>query len=76
MTVDAQLLAVAANIRQRRTSLRLSQVSMAAQLKVTQNAYSKIEMAKTRLSLQRLYEIAEILDVPPEKLIRHPGLLA
>jgi DNA-binding XRE family transcriptional regulator len=68
MNVDAQLQAVAANIKQRRTSLRLSQMYMAARLNVTQNAYSKMEMAKTKLSVQRLYEIAEILNIQPGQL--------
>jgi transcriptional regulator with XRE-family HTH domain len=69
MNVDAQLQAVAANIKHRRTSLQLSQKQMASRLKVTQNAYSKIEMAKTKLSLERLYEIAEIFDIAPGELI-------
>ncbi len=69
MNVDHQLRAVAANIRERRTSLQLSQVYMAEQLKVTQNAYSKMEMAKTKLSVERLYEIAEILNIQPKHLM-------
>lgn len=69
MNVDNQLKAVATNIREQRLSLNLSQVYMAKQLKVTQNAYSKMEMAKTKLSVERLYEIAAILNIAPDKLI-------
>jgi transcriptional regulator with XRE-family HTH domain len=69
MNVDSQLKAVADNIRERRISLQLSQVDMASRLKVTQNAYSKMEMAKTKISLQRLYQIAEILGVDAVKLM-------
>jgi transcriptional regulator with XRE-family HTH domain len=69
MNVNNQLKAVADNIRERRTCLRLSQTYMAQTLKITQNAYSKMETAKTKLSLERLYEIAGILDIQPKQLI-------
>lgn len=69
MNVDAQLKAVADNIKERRTHLRLSQNHMAQTLKITQNAYSKIETARTKMSLARLYEIADILNVQPKQLI-------
>lgn len=69
MNVDAQLKAVANNIKERRTRLRLSQYQMAQTLKITQNAYSKIETARTKMSLARLYEIAGILNVQPKQLI-------
>lgn len=61
MNVDAQLQAVAANVKNRRRELRISQTQMAEKLRITQNAYSKIEMAKTKMSVERLYEIADIL---------------
>ena len=69
MNVDALLLAVAANVKTRRTELRISQMQMAERLKITQNAYSKIEMGKTKMSVERLYEIAEILNISPSELI-------
>jgi transcriptional regulator with XRE-family HTH domain len=69
MDVEAQLKAVAGNIKERRTRLRLSQNHMAQTLKITQNAYSKIETARTKMSLARLYEIAGILNVQPKQLI-------
>ncbi|MES2379357.1 MAG: helix-turn-helix transcriptional regulator [Bacteroidota bacterium] len=69
MDVDAQLKNVADNIKERRIRLHLSQSYMARALGITQNAYSKIETAKTKMSLERLYEIAEILNVKPKQLI-------
>ncbi|MFD2873545.1 helix-turn-helix domain-containing protein [Mucilaginibacter ximonensis] len=63
MNVDAKLNAVAANVKKRRNELRVSQMQMADMLNITQNAYSKIEMAKTKMSVERLYEIADILKV-------------
>jgi DNA-binding XRE family transcriptional regulator len=76
MKVDIRLRAVAANIKERRDNLQLSQMYMASKLSITQNAYSKIEMAKTKMSIERLYEIAELLRIPARQLIdtapKHP----
>jgi transcriptional regulator with XRE-family HTH domain len=69
MNVDNQLRAVADNIKDRRHTLNLSQMYMASKLRITQNAYSKIEMAKTKMSVERLYEIAKILNIPARRLI-------
>ena len=69
MNVDNQLQAVASNIRNRRIDLHLSQVQMAGLLNITQNAYSKIEMIKTKMSVERLCEIAEILKISPRQLL-------
>lgn len=70
MNVDAQLKAVAANIKSRRTELHISQTQMANLLNITQNAYSKIEITKTKMSVERLYEIAEILKISPQELLK------
>jgi len=69
MNVDAQLQAVAANVKNRRRELRISQTQVAEKLKITQNAYSKIEMAKTKMSVARLYEIADILKTTAHDLM-------
>lgn len=69
MNVDAQLQAVAANIKSRRINLHLSQMQVANMLNITQNAYSKIEMAKTKMSVERLYEIAEVLKISAQELM-------
>lgn len=69
MNVDAQLQALVANIKKRRNELRISQMQIAEALKITQNAYSKIEMAKTKMSVERLYEIADVLNIPARELM-------
>ncbi|MFD2148414.1 helix-turn-helix domain-containing protein [Mucilaginibacter antarcticus] len=75
MNVDTHLRAVAANIKDRRTAMRLSQVDMAKELNVTQNAYSKMEMSKTKLTIERLYKIAEVLDIAPARCCRQTWCL-
>jgi transcriptional regulator with XRE-family HTH domain len=42
---------------------------MAHELNISQVAYSKIEKSETKLSLDRLFKIAEILETPVENLL-------
>lgn len=41
-----------------------SGTDMAFRLGISQNAYSKIELSRTRVTIQRLIEISSILDIP------------
>lgn len=41
-----------------------SGTDMAFKLGISQNAYSKIELSQTRVTIQRLIEISMILDIP------------
>ncbi|GAB3934372.1 helix-turn-helix domain-containing protein [Mucilaginibacter myungsuensis] len=51
------------NIRKLRERDFLSQEYMAAKMGIGQNAYSKIELGKTKITLDRLFAIADILGV-------------
>lgn len=51
------------NIKAFRTKKGISQSQMADRLGFTQNNYSKIERGQSELTVDRLYEIAEILEV-------------
>ena len=46
---------------------------IAQELDISQVAYSKIEKNETRLSVERLYKIAEILETPVEELLNSGG---
>jgi transcriptional regulator with XRE-family HTH domain len=50
------------NIRSIREKLGYSQEYMAMKLGIGQNGYSKIELGYTRITVERLFEIAKILD--------------
>lgn len=52
-------------IRIQRQIKNYSQEYMAFMLEISQPAYSKIERNETDLSLRRVYEIAEILEINP-----------
>lgn len=46
-----------------------SQEYIAEKLGITQNAYSRIENNLTRITTERLHELARILDIPPRDLL-------
>ena len=51
------------NIRNIREQKSYSQEYMAMRMGVSQNAYSKIELSNSKLTVSRLIEIADILEV-------------
>lgn len=60
--------AVAMRIRSIRISKNYTQLYMSTKLQVSQNCYSKLELGQTKISLERLFEIADLLDVDPIKI--------
>ncbi|WP_113652916.1 helix-turn-helix domain-containing protein [Pedobacter namyangjuensis] len=56
---------VAGNIRKLREFRDYTQDYLASQLKISQNAYSKLELGYCKISLERLYAIANVLNVEP-----------
>lgn len=56
-------------IRAVRTQQKISQEQMAEHLALTPQAYSKIESGKTKLSLDRIQQIAHILNIDVTELI-------
>lgn len=56
---------VAGNIRKLREFRDYTQDYLASQLKISQNAYSKLELGYCKISLERLYAIALVLEVEP-----------
>ncbi|MFA6246211.1 MAG: helix-turn-helix transcriptional regulator [Mucilaginibacter sp.] len=62
--------AVASNIRNKRESLNYTQEYLAAKLSISQNAYSKIELGYTKITVERLFQIADILETELTELIK------
>lgn len=56
-------------IRQIREIRNLTQEFMADRLSISQNTYSRLENETIKLSAERLFQIAEILEVPVDFLI-------
>ncbi|SKB63440.1 helix-turn-helix domain-containing protein [Daejeonella lutea] len=68
-TASAKAKAIAANIRKLREYRDYTQDYLAAKLAISQNAYSKIELGYSRITLERLFIISAVLEVNPADLI-------
>jgi transcriptional regulator with XRE-family HTH domain len=67
---------IIAKIKSIRNQRQYSQDYLAAKMNITQNAYSKIELGKTQLSIPAFYKIAAILEVDAKDLLNPgPGIL-
>ena len=55
---------VASRVRERRTTLGISQPKLAATLGIAYQQLCKYEQGKNRISVGRLYELGKLLDVP------------
>jgi transcriptional regulator with XRE-family HTH domain len=60
---------LADKIRNLRRSMEYSQEYMAFMLHISQNAYSRLENGKTPVTIDRLYEICQILQAKPADLL-------
>lgn len=65
-----EMKAVAANIRKVREYRNYTQDYLAAKLEISQNAYSKIELGYSKITLDRLFHIALILEVLVQELLQ------
>lgn len=60
---------IATKIRTLRRNREYSQDYMALMLHISQNAYSRLENGKTPITIDRYYEICQILQVKPSELM-------
>lgn len=60
---------IASNIRKLREYRDYTQDYLAAKLNISQNAYSKIELGYSRITLERLFVISTVLEIDPADLI-------
>ena len=61
---------LAEEIKRLRKAKKLSQEQIADMLDISQNAYSKIERGETEMSAKRMFDIATILEVHWEYLMK------
>lgn len=67
----AKAKSVANNIRRVREYRNYTQDYVARKIGISQNAYSKLELGLHKLSLERLFQIADILDVDCNALLEY-----
>jgi len=65
-----------ANIKNARLYRNYSQDYLAGKLNISQNAFSKLELGYTRITLDRLTVIADVLEIELNTLIELPGTQA
>ncbi|HEY8929650.1 MAG TPA: helix-turn-helix transcriptional regulator [Mucilaginibacter sp.] len=70
---DLKTKAIVSNIRKIREFRNYTQDYLAAKLRISQNAYSKIELGYSSITLNRLVEIADILEIELADLICADG---
>ncbi|WP_050784311.1 helix-turn-helix domain-containing protein [Pedobacter sp. BAL39] len=62
---------VADNIRKIREFRNYTQEYIAMKLNISQNAYSKLELGYSKISIDRLFQIAELLEVDAGELVSY-----
>jgi transcriptional regulator with XRE-family HTH domain len=70
--INKRIIATIQRIRTIRVSKDYSQDYLAAKLGISQNAYSKVELGYSTLSVERLFTIGSILEVDVNDLISQP----
>jgi len=73
MKPNAKAKLVANNIRRVREFRNYTQDYVARKIGISQNAYSKLELGFHKLSLERLFQIAEVLEIESTVLLQHYG---
>jgi len=71
MKPNAKAKTVASNIRRVREFRNYTQDYVARKIGISQNAYSKLELGFHKLSLERLFQIADVLDIECTILLQH-----
>jgi transcriptional regulator with XRE-family HTH domain len=67
--IELRLEKVAFNIQKCRKAKGKSQLQVASILNVSQNAYSKLELGKTKITMVSLMAIADYLNTPVLELL-------
>jgi transcriptional regulator with XRE-family HTH domain len=73
--LNLQIKAIAANIRSKREYRNYTQEYLAAKLHISQNAYSKIELGYTKITVERLFQVADVLEMDVTELIKPSGTI-
>ncbi len=67
--INLKVKAIAAAIRKVREAKNYTQEYLAYKLNISQNAYSKIELGYTKITVERLFQVAEVLETSPVELL-------
>jgi transcriptional regulator with XRE-family HTH domain len=70
LTASNNYMAVLEKIIATRIHREITQMSGADHIRIGESGYFKIETGKTRLDLERLFEILELLEITPEAFFK------
>ncbi|TWR26653.1 helix-turn-helix transcriptional regulator [Mucilaginibacter achroorhodeus] len=73
---DKKIEDIVFNIRLIREKRNYTQEYMAAKMQCSQNAYSKLELGYSKLTVEKLLQVAEVLDVTVAELVNPQRALA
>lgn len=66
-------MSIADRIRAKREERKVTQEHMAERLGISQNAYSQLELGRTKITLDRLQRIMDELETPIEEFLNDTG---
>jgi transcriptional regulator with XRE-family HTH domain len=67
--INFRVKAIAATIRKKREAKNYTQEYLAYKLNISQNAYSKIELGYTKITVERLFQVADVLEMSAGELL-------
>ncbi len=67
--INLKIKAIAAAIRKEREQKNYTQEYLAYKLNISQNAYSKIELGYTKITVERLFQIGDVLEISAGELL-------
>jgi len=70
LTARTNYAAVLEKIIATRVHRKITQMSVAEHIRIGESGYFKIESGKTKLDLERLFEILELLEITPEEFFK------
>lgn len=67
--INFKIKAIATAIRKKREQKNYTQEYLAYKLNISQNAYSKIELGYTKITVERLFQIGDVLEISAGELL-------
>jgi transcriptional regulator with XRE-family HTH domain len=67
--INLKIKAITAAIRKKREQKNYTQEYLAYKLNISQNAYSKIELGYTKITVERLFQIGDVLEISAGELL-------
>jgi transcriptional regulator with XRE-family HTH domain len=74
LTLKIKNMQIGSKLKRLREMKNLKQEDIAQKLNISKQAYSKIERDETKLDIDRIVDLSEILETTPEELLKNEGV--